>query len=829
MSILNKIKLVDVLVNGHEKNGTKIVLDDLISNEYSISELNRISNECNIFVDDYNPVISMFINKVNNVEELNRMECIDDRFVKFIQYQKSNLVDVIKQEYIDNYVFAKYINYSASRECPIFESEEDFKFFLKVIHIVDYSMCLELYEALKDNKDRLKSLEGFLFNCGKLNFSKEFVIQCVSYKNWDIENIDEIKTVYNNWSGCSIDIKELTSEQYRNIKNPIGYYTLNFLDKEIELVSNIKSIYGRNNEWTVVSQSEILFENIDESINIINKIDNVLDSENKITAINTLFTFTECLNRNEDFIALNRKLEEGYMFTDMSSLYLILYDVQVNNIDICEDTFDLIKEIKNEYGENIYKSFALNSKMVDDILKEVNRFDFEHSIKLLSYVLDFSNVIEDMEPIRYALIESAKSFRYGNIVLKEESMGLNLSLSEYSYITQCMGYVYNDDKYIDFLKALKKDRLDILNLICLIRDGICTKNIYFDIYYIFDLILNGKISSACREKNDLYEYINGVCIKSLMDSDDKNSYDKILFLLKRGYDYNHITPLTLNSLFDNVAAVKNFRNIFEHVVTEVDVNGFLLENFICTKEFECVEKYLSSGHITEKNKSDLINIISYYLNGSYDKLKYDFEELNNNFSDSIDVSQFEEWKKSDSVMVDNLKIDDTGDFKDIISLADYDKYVDMKYRKYNIPCLLSNFDANKRILRIFKDGILIARAVLRFCDVKYSLENINGNKDTIVKQSIVVESIYCMRRYANYLKDNVVTIIDYIKNKAGRMNCRLFLCRDWDWLIDGIPNCDEMDVEIRIGDSKYGKQCLYDYSSRTINAEGYIEDTLYIL
>ena len=88
MSILNKIKLVDVLVNGHEKNGTKIVLDDLISNEYSISELNRISNECNIFVDDYNPVISMFINKVNNVEELNRMECIDDRFVKFIQYQK---------------------------------------------------------------------------------------------------------------------------------------------------------------------------------------------------------------------------------------------------------------------------------------------------------------------------------------------------------------------------------------------------------------------------------------------------------------------------------------------------------------------------------------------------------------------------------------------------------------------------------------------------------------------------------------------------------------------------------------------------------------------
>ena len=45
----------------------------------------------------------------------------------------------------------------------------------------------------------------------------------------------------------------------------------------------------------------------------------------------------------------------------------------------------------------------------------------------------------------------------------------------------------------------------------------------------------------------------------------------------------------------------------------------------------------------------------------------------------------------------------------------------------------------------------------------------------------------------------------------------------------GIPNCDEMDVEIRIRDSKYGKQCLYDYSSRTINTEGYIEDTLYIL
>ena len=828
MSILNKIKLVDVFVNGHKKNGEKVVLDDFLSSKYNISELSRISNECNIFIDDYNPVINMLYNRINNVEELNRMEGIDDRFVEFIQYQKSNLVDIIKEEYIDNYNFAKYINYIAGRKCPIIENEEEFKFFIKIINLVSYDMCIDVYNALKDNKDRLVEVERFLLACGTLYFEKEFIIQCISYKNLDVENIDEIKVLHDNWSGSSIDIKELTDEQYRNIKNPIGYYTLNFLDKEMELVSKIKSIYGENNGWIAVSQSEILFENIDESINIVNIIDNVLDSENKIAAISTLFIFTEYLDKSEDFILLNRKLEEGYIFTDMSSLYSILYDVQVENVDISEDTFNLIKEIKNEYNENIYKSFALNSKMVDEILEDINRIDLEHSIKLLSYVLDFSNVIEDMESIRRALIES--SMRFGDLILKEELKGLNLSLSEYAYITErCMGYIYNDDKCINLLKTLRKDRLDVLKLICLIHDGFSTENIYFDIDYVLNLILNGKISSACHEMNDLYEYINSVCIKSLMDSDDKNSYDKILFLLKRGYDYNHITPLTLNSLFNGVDVVKSFRGIFENIVSETDVNDSLLEDFIFTKEFEYVEKYLNNENITEKNKIDLINIIYCYLNGSYDKLKYDFEELNNNFSDSINVSQFEEWKKCDNVMVDNFKIDDTGDFKDIISLVGCDKYVDISYSNYDTQYLLSNFGADKKILRIFKDGILIARAVLRFCDVRYSLENINENKDTIIKQSIVVEAIYCIRKHADYLIDNVATIIDYIKNKAGRMNCSLFLCRNWGWLIADIPNYDEMNVEIRIRDSKYGKQYLFDYSSEKINSEGYIKDILYIL
>ena len=66
MSILNKIKLVDVFVNGHKKNDEKVVLDDFLSSKYNISELSRISNECNIF----SKIIIIYIFFFNNVYQI---------------------------------------------------------------------------------------------------------------------------------------------------------------------------------------------------------------------------------------------------------------------------------------------------------------------------------------------------------------------------------------------------------------------------------------------------------------------------------------------------------------------------------------------------------------------------------------------------------------------------------------------------------------------------------------------------------------------------------------------------------------------------------------
>ena len=114
----------------------------------------------------------------------------------------------------------------------------------------------------------------------------------------------------------------------------------------------------------------------------------------------------------------------------------------------------------------------------------------------------------------------------------------------------------------------------------------------------------------------------------------------------------------------------------------------------------------------EKQRENLLLIVKAILYGKLDEIKYD------NFSMEVGYTvpqKFKEiWKKNTSIDRKHMSVAEYTDFWHCMNIGILPGRTCMSYEDgvYN-ECLLSVFDANKKILYVKKDGVILGRAILR--------------------------------------------------------------------------------------------------------------------
>lgn len=114
----------------------------------------------------------------------------------------------------------------------------------------------------------------------------------------------------------------------------------------------------------------------------------------------------------------------------------------------------------------------------------------------------------------------------------------------------------------------------------------------------------------------------------------------------------------------------------------------------------------------EKQRENLLLIVKAILYGKLDEIKYDNFSMEVGYTVPQKIKEI--WKKSTSIYRKHLSVAEYTDFWHCMNIGILPGRTCMSYEDgmYN-ECLLSVFDANKKILYVKKDGVILGRAILR--------------------------------------------------------------------------------------------------------------------
>lgn len=151
----------------------------------------------------------------------------------------------------------------------------------------------------------------------------------------------------------------------------------------------------------------------------------------------------------------------------------------------------------------------------------------------------------------------------------------------------------------------------------------------------------------------------------------------------------------------------------QEMLEKIGVSAKQAERFAEMGNLEIVKDYYESVGYHEQQRINILKIAKADILGKLSEVKYD------NFDKEIGSSVTEEEK---TLWINNTKYEEKAysvaeydDFRSIMVIGEKPVYSCQSYKSgsYN-HCLLSNFDANKKIIYVKRNGEFLARAILRF-------------------------------------------------------------------------------------------------------------------
>lgn len=199
--------------------------------------------------------------------------------------------------------------------------------------------------------------------------------------------------------------------------------------------------------------------------------------------------------------------------------------------------------------------------------------------------------------------------------------------------------------------------------------------------------------------------------------------------------------------------------------------------------------------------------------GLLDEVKY--KDLHKEIGYTITPEQENTWKENITLLEGKVKTGEYTDFVSCMNIGVLPERTCMNYRDgaYN-ECLLSTFDANKKVIYVMEENEIIGRAILRL--TKLSDE---GNKDLYFedvseetpknKENLVVFLEKCYKNGFSGKKAAMIyrKLYDLAKKKAELLGAELVLADDYKNVAER-SGFEKKRSYIYVSESKNGKQYL---------------------
>lgn len=266
-------------------------------------------------------------------------------------------------------------------------------------------------------------------------------------------------------------------------------------------------------------------------------------------------------------------------------------------------------------------------------------------------------------------------------------------------------------------------------------------------------------------------------------------------------------------------------NAFKKAFTDLDTDSsWLKEQIEIPKEHQdaftsfCLDGCASIVHdYYESNRGqqaeNVLLIAKATIYGLLDEVKY--KDLHKEIGYSITREQENAWRENITLMDGKVKTGEYTDFASCMNIGVLPERTCMNYRDgaYN-ECLLSTFDANKKVIYVMEEDEIIGRAILRLSklsdegdkDLHFEdvAEDTPENKENLV--------VFLERCYKNGFSGKKAAMIyrklyDLAKRKAELLGAGLVLADDYKTVAE-LNGLAKKCSYIYVSESKNGKQYL---------------------
>ena len=267
-------------------------------------------------------------------------------------------------------------------------------------------------------------------------------------------------------------------------------------------------------------------------------------------------------------------------------------------------------------------------------------------------------------------------------------------------------------------------------------------------------------------------------------------------------------------------------NLSEEFLTQYEKT---IRNFLLLGNATIVEKYCKGMDVVRINS--ILKIAKAEMSGQMELLK--FHNLEKEIEMNLDIKVLDEWKKNRVIKNKSYFMYETYSFNDTMMIGDKPGHTCMNYSdgQYR-SCLLANFDSNKKIIFVKKNGKIVGRAIIRLTkslksDEKRdtSLTFLDVDNKEVEQESREKLTIFLERPYFAYLNDSekdkiVKYFVELVKEKALEMDARFLISSSYDYYTS-VAEVKKQNMSIFISHTKNEIQYMDSFSgTNTASDEG---------
>lgn len=568
----------------------------------------------------------------------------------------------------------------------------------------------------------------------------------------------------------------------KDLKTFLELFKLSLIDKELVNLLSIIYELEYENEFSIIT-----LENL-------SKLENLPVSE-------YLFKIMMLLNNDGSKMRkfFNFWEMSAFKYSDLKRFYTVIQDKSLKEIEpLLNNYFNYANALYGikypeliEFSNNIslikdnFLSYAvLNKKsaFLNLIIKNKDIF-FQISDNSLLFYSEFYKKNININTLNINNLKDLQHMTRNNIYLQNNQLytfneikslyGLSKNYSNfYSFLTLSR----IDEKLIVF-KEIKKNFLlpkiiseeKLKRLAQLLSDKSLSKRMHQDFKHIKALKANTAILLLLY-KDELQHLFSEIQSEEEADFLVRNIKTYNFKDYNLSYIRRHIAEF--DSDWKNLKKRLKLTEEFEEEYHN-EIYQFCIQNNAHISETYC-------SNIDEKARNKFLKVVKAAIQGKFYDLKYPKEDLERELNIKISNSVLDSWKKNDSLRADGFIIKEEDNFHNTMMLGEF-IHTCLSYKNGSYQnCLLANFDSNKKILYIWKDKQIVARAIIRFTKGTIKSNNrklefidvdTNKNKDHENNEKLILflERLYCKNVNDMEIKKIKEILINYVGIKAFKM------------------------------------------------------------